>query len=129
MVSRIGKLIRESIVILSIITIIIGLILLSMGVLWYGFPDFVEQSNELGIVFQMGDWNAYLLVIGLIIFGIGVYYLYVYLMDKKFILEEIETDKRSEFIKKHNELRNTVKRLPSKYKKMLKEKEKELGIK
>ncbi len=129
MVSRIGKLIREFIVILSIITIIIGLILLSMGVLWYGFPDFVEQSNELGIVYQMGDWNAYLLVIGLIIFGIGVYYLYVYLMDKKFILEEIKTDKRSEFIKKHSELRNTVKRLPSKYKKMLKDKEKELGIK
>ncbi len=129
MVSRIGKLIREFIVILSIITIIIGLILLSMGVLWYGFPDFVEQSNELGIVYQMGDWNAYLLVIGLIIFGIGVYYLYVYLMDKKFILKEIKTDKRSEFIKKHSELRNTVKRLPSKYKKMLKDKEKELGIK
>ncbi len=129
MVSRIGKLIREFIVILSIITIIIGLILLSMGILWYGFPDFVEKSNELDIIYQMGDWNAYLLVIGLIIFGIGVYYLYVYLMDKKFILEEIKTDKRSEFIKKHNELRNTVKRLPSKYKKMLKEKEKELGIK
>ena len=129
MVSRIGKFIRESIVILSIITIIIGLILLSMGILWYGFPDFVEQSNELGIVYHLGDWNAYLLVIGLIIFGIGVYYLYVYLMDKKFILEEIKTDKRSEFIKKHSELRNTVKRLPSKYKKMLKEKEKELGIK
>ena len=50
-------------------------------------------------------------------------------MDKKFILEEIKTDKRSEFIKRHNELRNTVKRLPSKYKEMLKEKEKELGIK
>jgi hypothetical protein len=50
-------------------------------------------------------------------------------MDKRFILEEIKTDKRSEFIKKHNELRNTAKRLPSKYKKMLKEKEKELGVK
>lgn len=129
MVSRIGRLIREYIVSLSIITMLIGLILLSMGILWYGFNDVVEQSKELDIVFQIGDWNAYLLVIGLIIFGIGVYYLYVYFVDKKFILEEIKTDKRSEFIRKHSELRSTVKRLPSKYKKMLKDKEKELGIK
>ena len=129
MVSRLGRLIREYIVSLSIITIIIGLILLSIGVLWYGFNDLVEQNVELDIVYQIGDWNAYLLIIGLIIFGIGVYYLYVYLTDKKFILEEIKTDKRSEFIKRHNELRSTVKRLPSKYKKMLKDKEKELGIK
>jgi len=129
MVSKISRIIREFIIILSIITIIIGLILLTMGILWYGFTDLVEQTIELDFIYRLGDWNAYLLVIGLIVFGIGVYYLYSYLKDKKFVLEEIKTDKRSEFIKKHIELRNTVKRLPSKYKKMLKDKEEELGIK
>ena len=42
---------------------------------------------------------------------------------------EIETNKRSEFIRKHAELKDSVKYLPSKYRAMLQQKEKELKIK
>lgn len=129
MVSRISKFIREFILILSLITIIFGLFLISMGVLWFWLIDFLTGSESLKFIYDLGEWNAYLLVIGLIIFGFGVYYLYSYLKNRKFALDELKTDKRSEFLKKHNELKNTIKRLPSKYQKMLRDKENQLNIK
>ena len=116
-------------ILLSIITSIIGLVLLAMGVLWFWFRDMVITNNALNFIAEIENWNAYLLVAGLIIFGIGIFYLYSYLKNRKFALEELKTDKRSEFLKKHNELKNIVKQLPSKYQKMFKDKEDELGIK
>jgi hypothetical protein len=44
-------------------------------------------------------------------------------------LEELATNKRSELLKMHSELKLTAKKLPSKYRNMLKEKEKEFKIK
>lgn len=129
MVGRISGFLREFIFLLSIITSIIGLVLLAMGVLWFWFRDMVIMNNTLNFIAEIENWNAYLLVAGLIIFGIGIFYLYSYLKNRKFALEELKTDKRSEFLKKHNELKNIVKQLPSKYQKMFKDKEDELGIK
>ena len=131
MTGKITNFLREYVFGLSIIIIIVGIFLLMMGVIWYGFGE--TQEVKLGfytdIIYELRDGNAYLLVIGLIIFGIGVWYIYSYFKKKKFVLEEIETNKRSEFLKKHAELKDTVKTLPSKYKKILDEKEKELRVK
>ncbi len=129
MASKITGFMREYVFGLSIITMIIGLFLLFMGVLWFWFKNIVEDNNVLQFISNLRNWNAYLLVAGLIIFGIGLYYLYSYLNNRKFALEELKTDKRSEFLKKHNELKNIVKYLPSKYQKMLKDKEDELRVK
>lgn len=128
MISRITGFLKEYVFGLSIIVTIIGFIILFMGVIWYGFRE-VEIGFYTDIIHQLEEWNAYLLVIGLIIFGIGVYYLYSYLKNRKFFLEELETKKRSEFLKKHGEIRDTVRNLPSKYMRMLEEKEEELGVK
>ena len=125
---KITALLREYVVGLSIIIMICGFVLLIMGVLWYWFRDALENGS-LQFIRDLGDWNAYLLVGGLIIFGIGLYYIYSYITKRKFVLEEIKTNKRSEFLKKHKELKGTVKHLPSKYQKMVKDKEKELEIK
>ena len=78
---------------------------------------------------ELDQWNAFVLIGGLIIFGIGTYYLYSYQMNRAFVLEEITTNKRSEFLKKHKELKVRIKHLPSKYQKMVEDKEKELKIK
>ena len=129
MVSKMTRFMREYVFGLSIITIIIGLFLLSMGVLWFGFNDIVIENNSLEFIANLENLNAYLLVAGLIILGIGLYYLYSFLKNRKLALEELKTDKRSEFLKKHNELKSIVKYLPSKYQKMLKNKENELNIK
>ncbi len=120
---------REYVFGLSIITIIIGLFLLFMGVLWFGINEIVMENSALEFIAKLENLNAYLLVAGLIIFGIGLYYLYSFLKNRKLALEELKTDKRSEFLKKHNELKSIVKYLPSKYQKMLKDKENELKIK
>jgi hypothetical protein len=129
MVGRISGFIREYIFGLSIITLIIGLIMIFMGVLWFGFNEFVIDTIELDLVFRLGEWNAYVFVIGWILFAIGVFYLYTFLKNRKYVLEEIRTDKRSDFIKKHGKLKIVSKNLPTKYQQMLEEKEKELGIK
>jgi len=129
MASKITGFMREYVFGLSIITIIIGLFLLSMGVLWFGFREIVMENSALEFIAKLENLNAYLLVAGLIIFGIGLYYLYSFLKNRKLALEELETDKRSEFLKKHNELKSIVKYLPSKYQKMLEDKENELKIK
>ena len=114
---------RKKYRILSIITLIIGAIILFMGILGIWFQD---EIKNIDIIFP---WSPYILIFGLIIFGAGLYYLYMFISKKNFVIKEIETNKRSEFIKLHTELKNSVKYLPSKFKEMLKQKEKELKIK
>ena len=46
---------------------------------------------------------------------------------KKFLLEELKTNKRSEIQKKHSDLKDAARHLPFKYKKMLADKEKEIS--
>ena len=118
---------REYIFIFSIILTILGCIILFLGVTGIWFPDILE--NILLFLRKPNDWSLYLLIIGFIVTIAGVYYLYSYLNTRKFIVEELKTNKRSEFLKKHVEIKQRVKHLPSKYQKMLREKEKELQIK
>lgn len=128
MAGRISGFLREYVLILSIIITIIGFILLFMGVLWYWVRDVIVGNSALAFISDLGDWNAYILVAGLIVFFIGIYYLYSFLKNRKFVLKELRTNKRSELLKKHKELRSVVKHLPTKYQKMVQEKEDELGI-
>ena len=125
---KIIKFLREYSLIFSIMIFVIGLGSLVMGLIYM----FLKEI-ELGIISKARDrldgWNMYLLVIGFIVFAMGAYYLYKYITNKKFILKELKTNKRSEFLKKHSQLKIYVRHMPSKYQKMLNEKEKELKIK
>lgn len=127
MAGKITNFFRETQLFFSIILAILGIIILFLGIAGIWYQDFLKDvfnfSNDLL------SWSLYLLMFGFIIFLAGIWYLYTYLKNKKFILDELETNKRSELIKKHTELKNTVKHLPSKYQKMLEEKEDELSIK
>jgi hypothetical protein len=130
MSGRIIGFLQEYILGLSILTIIPGVVFIFMGVVYLFFIHIAEPTKSLlhFIKEPLGVWNDYILVAGLIIFGIGVYYLYSYLNKRKFVLDELKTDKRSEILKKRNKLEATVKRLPSKYQRMLSEKEEEFNI-
>jgi amino acid transporter len=130
MSGRIIGFLREYILGLSILTIIPGVVFIFMGVVYLFFINIIEPTNSLlhFIKDPIGVWNDYILVAGLIIFGIGVYYLYSYLNKRKFVLDELKTDKRSEILKKRSKLETTVKHLPSKYQRMLSEKEEEFDI-
>ena len=118
---KITALLREYVVGLSIIIMICGFVLLIIGVLWYKFRNATLENDSLHFIYDLGYWIVYLLV--------GLYYIYSYITKRNFVLEEIKTNKRSEFLKKHKELKGTGKHLPSKYQKMVKDKEKELKIK
>jgi len=123
MFERLGKILREYVMIWSIILIIIGIILIAMGVI-YWFTDMTVD-----IIATIGEWNAYILVLGLIVFGTGLWYMYSFETNKRFVLKELETSKRSEFLKRHTEVKVKAKRLPSKYQVLLEEKERELRVK
>ena len=118
---------REYVFGLSVVTMVVGLIVLFIGVLGMWFGDVAKDL--LNLTDDAIAWGLYVLIIGLIVFGMGIYYLYGFIVKKKFVLEEIQTNKRSELLKRHSELKESVRHLPSKYKEMVKEKEKELRIK
>ena len=118
---------REYVFGLSIVAMIVGLIVLFIGVVGIWFENVAR--NDLNLTDEIITWSPYVLIIGLIVFGMGIYYLYGFIVKKKFVLEELQTNKRSELLKRHSELKESVRHLPSKYKEMLKEKEKELRIK
>jgi len=129
MSGRIIGFLREYILGLSILTIIPGVVFMFMGVVFLFFNSIGEPANSLlHFIYVLDVWNDYVLVAGLIIFGIGVYYLYSYMNKRKFLLDELKTDKRSEILKKRSKLEATVKHLPSKYQRMLSEKEEEFNI-
>ena len=130
MSGRIVGFFREYVLALSILTLIPGILFMFMGVVYLFFISIAEPTNSLlhFIKDPIGIWNDYILVAGLIIFGIGVYYLYSYFTKRKYVLDELKTDKRSEILKKRSKLESTVKKLPSKYQKMLSEKEEEFDI-
>jgi hypothetical protein len=128
MSGKITGFLREYVFILSIIFTILGAIVLFIGVTGTWFQDI--PKNIFGFSKEVLGWSPYILVLGFVVFGwFGVYYLYSYLKNSKFVLKELKTNKRSEFLKKHSEVKIKVKHLPSKFQKMLKEKEEELNIK
>jgi len=122
MAGKITNFFREAQFIFSTILTILGFIVLYIGATGIWYQDFCILPEE------FFNWSLYLLIIGFIVFIAGVWYLYNFLKNRKFVLDEIKTNKRSELLKKHAELKSTVKHMPSKYRKLLKDKEEELKI-
>jgi len=127
MAGKITGFLREFKLIFSSILTVLGLFVLFIGVTGIWLQDVF--NSVFSFLIDYNEWSPYFLIIGFIIFGFGIWYLYSYFKDRKFILEEIKTNKRSELIKRHSELKSAVKHMPSKYRKMLKDKEDELKIK
>lgn len=127
MAGKLTVLLREYVFPLSIILTVIGGIVLFLGVTGVWFKEFLRDL--LGVTEEILAWSPYLLILGFIGFSAGAWYLYSYVKNRKYILEEIDTNKRSEFLKAHIKLKALVKRMPSKYKAMLLEKENELNVK
>ena len=121
---KITDMLREYTFVLSIIVLIVGIIVTIIPTIYYLMPD-----SEPEFVSDIGGWNFYLIIVGFILLLTGIWYLYSFMKNKKFILEEIETNKRSEFLKKHAELKVAVRHMPNKYRDMVKQKEKQLKIK
>lgn len=128
MAGKITSFLRELQLFFSIILTAVGFVIFFIGIIgtftldWFkNFLSFLSTDFWL--------WSPYFLIIGFIVFAFGVWYLYSFLKNRKFILDEIKTNKRSELLKKHGELKSTVKHMPSKYQKMLADKEEELNIK
>lgn len=127
MANMLGRLWKEYIFGISIVLSIVGLITLVFGILGTFFKDVLKSF--LAVDETILAWSLYVLIIGAVVTLIGVYYLYTFLKNKRFLLTELETNKRSEFMKNHAELKTAARHLPSKYQHLFSEKEKELRIK
>ena len=124
---KISELLREYIFGLSIVLIIIGAIIFIFGTIGILKQEILQDTMNLGP--SILDWSPYIFGLGAIILIAGIYYLYAYEKNKRFLLTEIETNKRSEFVKRHAELKKAARNLPKKYQDVLHEKEKEFKIK
>jgi len=124
---KIRQIMREYVLGLSILTTIVGAIILIFGVLGIWMKDFLTDLVNVSNDFLI--WSPYVLVVGIIILLIGVWYLFDFFRNKKILFDELQTKKRSEFLKNHASIKDATRRLPTKYQRMLKEKEKELNIK
>jgi len=129
MAGKITSFFREYTLIFSIILTIVGFIVLFFGITDIWFVDITKSLLNLSDDNVFLKCGVYLLIVGFIVFITGAWYLYSFFKDRKFVLEELKTNKRSELIKKHAELKSTVKHLPSKYQKMLDKKDEEFNIK
>jgi len=127
MAGKITEFLREVKLPLSSILTILGIFVILIAASGMWIKDLL--NNIFAFYSNYTEWSLYLLIFGFICLGFGIWYLYSFLKDRKFILEELETKKRSEFLKKHSELKVVVKHMPSKYRKMVKEKEDELNVK
>lgn len=116
--------VREYIFALSIIALLLGIVVIMFPIIHYAFADMQPD-----LIRSVGEWNFYLVIIGFILLAAGSWYLFVYLKNRKFIIEEIDTNRRSEFMKRHGELINVVRKMPLKFQEMVEEKERELKIK
>jgi hypothetical protein len=130
MSGRIVGFLREYVLALSILILIPAAIFIFMGVVYLFFINFADPvTSPLHFIKDpIGIWNDYILIAGVIILGISLYYLYSFITKRKYVLDELKTDKRSEILKKRSKLESTVKQLPSKYQKMLSDKEDEFNI-
>ena len=123
---KINEFFREYVYVLSIITIFIGIPITIFGII--GILTTILQDS-MGISSAIVEWSPYFLGLGIIILLTGIFYLYSFQKNKRFFIDELETNKRSEFVKKHQEIKNSVRYLPKKYQKILHNKEKEFKIK
>ena len=89
----------------------------------------ILEINFLNLSQDVLNWSLYILALAFILLLAGAWYLYSFFNNRKFILEALTTNKRSELIKKHSELKMKTKRMPSKYQQMLKDLEEEFKIK
>jgi len=122
------KIFREYLLPINIIILIVGAFLITMGIIWIWFNS-LKLDGFTDLIYLIGGYNYWLFGIGVLLLGIAIWYIFDFYRKRKFVLEELKTDKRSEFIKKHLEVEEAAKYLPSKYRKMLEEKKKELKIK
>ncbi|MBS3749414.1 MAG: DUF3198 domain-containing protein [Candidatus Thermoplasmatota archaeon] len=127
MANMLGKMFKEYIFGISIVVLVIGVVVLLFGVLGMWLPEFLMDMFSLNE--DILAWSLYILILGVVLTLFGVYYLYEFIKNKRFLLDELRTNKRSEFMKTHAELKKAARHLPSKYQKMLAEKEKELRVK
>ena len=91
MSGKINNFLREYVFLLSVIFTVIGGILLFLGVTMIWFRDIPQ--NMFGFSEEILYWNVYVLILGFVVFSwFGVYYLYSFLSNRKFVLEELETN-------------------------------------
>lgn len=126
MANMLGRMWKEHVAEISIVLLIIGLVTLIFGILGMIWTE--NLIDMLGINEELLSWSLYILIVGFILTLAGAFYFYDFMRNKRFLLDELETNKRSEFMKNHAELKNAARHLPTKYQDMLAEKEDELRV-
>ncbi len=94
-----------------------------------GFLVAVALADITTGAFGLGGWSAYILVIGLIAFLVGVIWLAMFLKTVRDFRVYLDQDSKAAFVKDVDEAEYLAWRLPMKYEKELAEKKRHFGMK
>ena len=116
---------------LSAILFMVGIIMMTVGVLWYF--TFI-QSNIVNSLIEefskkLGDWGWWILIFAPFILIAGIWYFFDQIMARKKFNKLVSPNSKANFVKNIGEIEEVVWKLSIKYRERFEEKKKKFKIK
>ncbi len=125
---KLNNFLHENKVGLCTLGIIFGIPMLILSALSILFKDgdtgLLKWAND-----TIGNWAFWVIIFGALIFMPGIYYLAVFIKQRKEFKELMATDSKAMFIKNQDRIEELAWRLHPKYEKMVVEKKSKLKVK
>ena len=126
-----NKIVREYMLMLSAILFMVGIIMMTVGVLWYF--TFI-QSNIVNSLIEefskkLGDWGWWILIFAPFILIAGIWYFFDQIMARKKFNKLVSPNSKANFVKNISEIEEIIWKLPGKYRERSEEKKKKFKIK
>lgn len=126
-----NKIIREHMLMLTMILCMVGAIMTGIGVLWYfTFIQSIIVNAPLEVFAEkLGEWGWWILISAPVILIAGVWYFFDQIMARKKFNKVVSLNSKANFVKNISEIEEVVRKLPIKYRVRFEEKKKKFKIK
>jgi hypothetical protein len=119
-----NKIFREYMLMLSAVLFVVGIIMMTIGVLWYF--TFIQSGtvNTLveGFSEKLGEWGWWVLIPAPFILISGTWYFFDQILARKIFNELISPNSKAKLVKNDGEIEEVIWKLPMKYKVRFEEK-------
>jgi len=126
-----NKIFREYMMMLSAILFVVGIIMMTVGVLWYFTliqPTIANTSLE-WFSEKLGNWGWWILISAPFILIVGIWYLFDQIMVRKKFNKLVSPNSKANFVKNISEIEESIWKLSGRYRERFEEKKKKFKIK
>ena len=116
---------------LSAILFVVGIIMMTVGVLWYFTliqPTIANTSLE-WFAEKLGNWGWWILISAPFILIVGIWYLFDQIMVRKKFNKLVSPNSKANFVKNISEIEESIWKLSGRYRERFEEKKKKFKIK